>query len=168
MATPNPTPHRSPVNRPPMIGSARRPSITPGSISPGSSSKSMLPRSSTVANLFADQTLAKLLNVRSNEEEATQSRFELMRLHTKFFMASTWGGHVYSYIFLLLSIVSCFVFILQTYYEYDANLTSRGLRVMEVLGYLELILAGMFAFDWLLELFVAEHKTEYLLRYCCV
>ena len=128
------------------------------------SGNNLISRAGTVANLFADQELSKALNERSGFEETPQSFFELVRLRVKFLMASTWGGQLYRNALLVLSIVSCLFFIIQTYYEYEDHLSYRGRTVTYLLNYAELLLAGIFSFDWLLELFVAEHKTEYIFR----
>jgi hypothetical protein len=83
------------------------------------SARSASQRSASLGNLFAAQ--AKL-----DQEEQSQSILERFRLHVKFVMASSWGGQLYRNIFLLLSAVSCFFFIAQTYYKYEDYLSSRG------------------------------------------
>jgi hypothetical protein len=126
---------------------------------------SLLSRSSTLVNLFADQELNKVLSSRSDGDDSQQSMLELVRLRVKFVMASSWGGQLYRNIFLLLSALSCFFFIAQTYYKYEDHLSARGKSVSSSLNLIELVLAGMFSFDWVLELFIAEHKADHLFSF---
>lgn len=139
-----------------MMGGRNR-SLSVGSVG-------MMSRGSTIVNLFADQELAKMLNSRVDENEVQQSRLELLRLRVKFILVSTWGGQMYRNIFLLLSVISSFIFIAQTYFQYEEHLSSRGVSTSRGLNYAELLLAAMFSFDWVLDLFIAEHKTDFIFR----
>ena len=96
-----------------------------------------------------------------NVEEAKEkySQMELLRLKVKKFLTSSWAGKTYSQIMLFLSVISCLEFIYQTY------LTPRLAFERTETYYLslfELAMAGLFALDWMLSFFIADHKIMFM------
>lgn len=86
---------------------------------------SSIPRGRTVSKLFEDQALSNMLNSKV-VDEVEQSKLERFRLRCKYLLASTWGGKLYTNVFLILSVLSCVFFIVQTYYDYDDTISSRS------------------------------------------
>lgn len=155
MATPKQSLKSPGSNRPPMLGVTKNRSFSV------SAPRSMLSRSSTFSNLHE---LTKLLNSRPEEEDTQQSTLEILRLRVKYFMTATLSGLMFSYLLLFLSVVSCFFYILQTYYEYEDQLSGKDRAATQTMNYAELVLAGMFSIEWVLDLFISEHKSDFLFR----
>ena len=84
-----------------------------------------------------------------------------IRMSLKTFIMTSFVGRRYMNILLALSIFSCFQFIYQTYLDEDDETDKR---ILDFFGFLELLLAALFAFDWTLWLFLADHRLEQLLR----
>jgi hypothetical protein len=122
-----------------------------------------------------DVSIATMLE-RESEEEVTPWPEEL-RLRVKKIIATSFFGHLYVNTLLVLSILSCLQYLYSTYLES----TPRGLvipprltrhpsrltlsqRILHIFSYLELSLASLFAFDWCLNLFIADHKSEFFFR----
>lgn len=93
----------------------------------------------------------------SDFEDKHKSRMEILRLATKDFLNNTIFGLAYNQFMLAISVLSCFQFIYQTYLEGHYSL-------LQTFKKLELGIACLFLFDWVLYLFVSEHKWAYLLR----
>ncbi len=89
------------------------------------------------------------------------SQIEMTRLKVKKFLAASLLGRAYMNMMLVLSVLSCFQYIYQTYLDPSKPAEANTLRH---LASLELGLASLFGFDWCLALFVADHKSEFLKR----
>lgn len=83
---------------------------------------------------------------------------EETRVGVKKFMAFSFVGRTYENIFILLSIFSCGEFIYQTYTAYISADT------IYYFNYVELSLAVLFTWDWILCFFIADHKISHLTR----
>lgn len=110
---------------------------------------------------FDASSFAKLIdnNVSTfTDDSEKQSLIETIRLKVKKYMAASYVGKTYENILLLLSVLSCFQYIYQTYLTGDGPFQER---LVEAFSIVELFLASLFAFDWALSLFVADHKGEH-------
>ena len=93
-------------------------------------------------------------------EKQEKSFWEVLRIRAKIMVSYTWYGKLYDWFTTLLSVLSCFLFIYQTYSSaYGNDLERKQLEAIEV------ITAAIFSFDFLLSLFIADHRWEYLRRY---
>jgi hypothetical protein len=99
---------------------------------------------------------------KKEKEDSTDSFVQDVRLKLKKFIMTSFLGHRYMNILLGLSIFSCCQFIYQTYLDENNEMDKK---ILDFFGFLELILAGLFAFDWCLWLFLADDRVEQLLRY---
>jgi hypothetical protein len=101
------------------------------------------------------------------EEQASQDKTSLterIRLRTKRFLSSSVIGRSYTHLMLMLSVVSCLEFIYQTYLTTHLNFENVELAAFTIF---EMVMSGMFAFDWLLSFFIADHKLAFIGRYLC-
>ncbi len=108
---------------------------------------------------------ARLKNITANlnpEEfdDKHKSRLETLRLATKNFFTNTVMGQFYNQLILLISVLSCFQFIWQTYLG-----TNDGSELIVFFAHLELAVALVFVLDWLVLLFVADHRITFITRY---
>ena len=90
-----------------------------------------------------------------HEEEKKIDHVEMFRLKLKRSLSTTLPGRLYTAFFMFLGVVSCVQYIYQTYL--NPRLTENKLRLHD-LAVLEILLAGLFIFDWFLCLFLADHK----------
>lgn len=86
---------------------------------------------------------------------------EVFRQNLKRFMAQNSVGHCYEDFLLLLSVVSCFEYIYQTYLHRSVPSDRFILHRLDIV---EMVFAGTFAFDWCLNFFLAEHRLIFLTR----
>jgi hypothetical protein len=110
---------------------------------------------------FDASALASLIEDKSSEIEKTPY-LEVIRLKTKKYLAASFLGKVYTNSLLVLSILSCLQYIFQTYIS---GSNPDGRELLNIFSKLELCLAGLFAFDWFLNLFVADHRWEQLVSF---
>jgi hypothetical protein len=99
------------------------------------------------------------------EEEKRDSglSFDVVRIRAKKLFVNSRFGHVYEFLLLVLSFLSVGQYIYQTrYYNTTIEKGSEAARVEELLQLIEMCLAGLFGFDWLLSLFLAEVSSEFL------
>jgi voltage-gated potassium channel len=90
-----------------------------------------------------------------NQEEATKiDKLEFIRLKLKKLVNNSIPGFLYTNIMLALSIFSCLEFIVETYI-YDKELNQH-------LEKLEVFMAAIFSFDWILNFFIADHKLLFI------
>lgn len=105
-----------------------------------------------------------LSKIEDREEEVYEkSALEVLRLKLKRFLAYSIYGFIYEWSLHLLSIISCVLFIYQTYLTPEQVLSARieGVNYLEAI---EVITAGIFSFDFLVALFIADHRWEHLRR----
>ena len=87
---------------------------------------------------------------------------EERRLQVKKIMTHSKIGKYYENVVLFLSVVSCFEYIYETYLHESVAEDRHQLYALKIV---ELTFATIFAFDWCLNLFVAEHRVLYFTRY---
>ena len=107
-------------------------------------------------------------NVKEVENEVAP--LERFRLQTKAFLAYSTLGRLYDTILLVMSVISCFAFIYQTYLPINSSYSMYGTETGAALqnsrlNRLELVVASIFTVDFMLSLFIADHKVEFLRRY---
>ena len=88
---------------------------------------------------------------------------EAYRLKLNRKLASTGIGKTYTMMFLLLSAVSCAVFIFETYLTQRTH--EDRLRTFRKV---DLALVALFAFDWGLNLFLSSYRVAYTFRYVLI
>jgi hypothetical protein len=107
--------------------------------------------------------------LKKDEEEAKQEevvrqsfshQIELVRIKIKKFLSSHIIGQLYSEMLLYFSIFSTLQFVHSTYV--DITVVTDTTRVLNII---EMALAALFGFDWLLSFFIADHKLEFVTRY---
>ena len=108
---------------------------------------------------FDSSTLASSLEKISSNDNDTPM-VEIIRLKLKKLVATTFIGKLYVNILLVLSVLSCGQYIYQTYLDEEADK-----ELLAVFSVVELFLAGLFAFDWCLWLFLADHRLEQFLSF---
>ncbi len=79
--------------------------------------------------------------------------FEEYRVATKKFFTRSTYGIIYQNCLIIMSVFSCFEYIVETY---------QGENIPNSLFLLEKIFAGIFSFDWLLSFFLADHKLTHI------
>jgi hypothetical protein len=97
----------------------------------------------------------------SNDPEKTPL-MEIIRLRVKKYIATTFIGRTYVNVLLVLSVVSCVQYIYQTYLDPE---NPHDQNILGVFNVFELALAALFAFDWCLNIFIADHRWEHFFRY---
>ena len=114
---------------------------------------------------FATRTIptfkfsAALEQASAKQEEAMS--LEEWRLYIKKFFNHSKFGKYYENALILLSLISCFEYIYKTYLDRSDPHEGAQIDSLEVL---ELIFAGIFGFDWCLNMFLAEHRVLYFMR----
>ena len=73
-------------------------------------------------------------------------------------------GLYYENAFLLMSVFSCWKYIYELYLN---SAMHEHHEVLAALHVVELVLASLFTFDWLLSFFMADHKLIFCTRYAC-
>lgn len=109
-----------------------------------------------------DTSALALLLLEDNNSEEQVPYLEMLRIKTKKYLAISFVGKVYTNSLLILSILSCLQYIFQTYIS---GSQPEGKELLNIFSKLELCLAGLFAFDWLLNLFIADHRWEQLISF---
>lgn len=95
------------------------------------------------------------------EEENALSlygRYETLRLKTKKFVSTHIIGIYYNELLIYLSIFSTLQYVYSTYSSVNKSSFQKSLDS------LEMVLAALFAFDWMLSFFMADHKLDFLFR----
>jgi hypothetical protein len=153
-----------------------KPSSSSRSIYSHNSSMSMMNRTRSSRIFDMDSKYDSAIDEKSNES-ADFNFFEMVRLKIKKYFATSWFGRVYTNALLILSILSCVLYITQTYLNHSSELhlvSASNLRhksvtlLKEIISYfskIELGMAALFAFDWCLNLFIADHRMEQFLRF---
>lgn len=109
-----------------------------------------------------DEINGEFEKIPANEDvPEAKDYMEETRVAVKKFMAFSLIGRTYENIFILLSMFSCGEFIYQTYTSYISEDT------IYYFNYVELALAVLFMWDWILCYFIADHKISHLTR-CAV
>ena len=96
-----------------------------------------------------------------DEEESALSfygRYETLRLKTKKFISTNVIGIYYNELLIYLSMFSTLQYVYSTYSSENKSSFQKSLDG------LEMVLAALFAFDWMLSFFVADHKLDFLFR----
>ena len=108
-----------------------------------------------------DKINAQLDNrmVSAEEDAEKHNDLEVLRLRVKKFMTASWTGKTYSQIMLILSVISCLEFIYQTYLTPRLAFQRRQTYYLSII---ELAMSGLFAFDWVLAFFIADHKIMFM------
>jgi len=130
----------------------------------GGESKGALAVLTAAASFKTDSASDILSKIEDREEEELEkSSVEIFRLQIKRFLAYSIYGFVYEWSLHVLSIISCLIYIYQTYLspEEERNAVYGGVHYLNAI---ELITAGIFTFDFLLDLFIADHRWEHLRR----
>ncbi len=132
--------------------------VTPSSAIPSMRRSSSLDKG-MIANIEA-----KMKNMADLDEidEKHKGRLETLRLATNNFLENTLLGQTYSQLLLIISVLSSFEFIYQTYLH---GQSAKAVSWVADFSKLELGIAGLFLFDWLLQLFASANKGTYLIRY---
>lgn len=98
------------------------------------------------------------------EEEAPRTSIDLEKIRMmvkKIFVTSRFGT-VYDAALLILSFLSCIQLIYQTYLDAE---DESDMKIRESFEILEMVLAVLFGFDWLLSLFLADVKSEFFMSF---
>lgn len=88
-----------------------------------------------------------------------RSTFETYRIKMNYALYNTTIGIFYNQLVLILSTVSCFQFIYLTYTQSDNDPNSRDYTLFKNL---ELTIATILLFDWLVHFMVADNKTTFV------
>jgi hypothetical protein len=110
---------------------------------------------------FDASAFATLIDEKAALEMEKTPLIEAIRLKTKKYLAASYLGKFYTNTLLVLSVLSCVQYIFQTYIS---GSQPNGKELLNIFSKLELFLAALFAFDWALMLFVADHRWEQLMR----
>jgi len=89
----------------------------------------------------------------AKQEVVDKDHIEIFRIKVKKFMSATVFGRAYADALMVLSVLSCFQFI---YLTYDGH---EDLAMFDII---EMALAALFSFDWLLSFFMADHRVEFV------
>ena len=81
-------------------------------------------------------------------------KIEITRLRTKKFLSGHFVGRTYQETLLYLSVLSAMQYIYSTYVGENPLLDS-----------IEVAMAVLFCFDWVLSFFTADHKIEFVTRF---
>jgi hypothetical protein len=81
---------------------------------------------------------------------------EIFRIKVRKFLTQSFVGEIYNVILLFFSVFSMFEHIWQSYLTYEDNN-----ELLNQLNYVEYALASLFGLDWLLNLFVADHRLVF-------
>lgn len=118
-----------------------------------------LQRRASIKAINTSKYTAALDAVKSSQE-ADQDTFEDLRVKLKKYMSSSTFGAYYENYILFMSILSMFEFIYQTYLEDEPDKHEH----YEVLLLIQFGFAGLFIFDWCVNLFLADHRGKYITR----
>ena len=105
----------------------------------------------------------------SDDEEANnlvaQFTIEKLRMYVKKIFVTSRFGTIYDMALLILSFVSAAQLIFQTTLPPESEQSAYQKVLADSFTILEMILAVLFGFDWLLALFLAEVKSEFFLSF---
>lgn len=104
-------------------------------------------------NLFNDQF-----------DDEKRNPVEAIRLRLKVLVNNTLIGEFYNNMILLVSIFSTVHYIYQTYVEESTRQVRIKSEQWHFFRESELFFAFAFGFDWLLQLFIADHKILFITR----
>lgn len=79
-----------------------------------------------------------------------------MKLKKWYYISMT--GRLYAHVLVVLSILSCFQYIVQTYYNERDEADSK---ILEWFSIVETVMAFVFFVDWCLMYYIADHKIEF-------
>lgn len=94
-----------------------------------------------------------------NEEIDYRRMLENIKVSTKVFLDTNFFGLLYTYSILVISVLSCLEYIVQTYF--NPNKGSFDAVALQWLGEIELAIASLFLADWCLHLFIADSRFAY-------
>lgn len=97
------------------------------------------------------------------EDDKHNSALEHLRIKIKTFLVYSFYGKVYDWCLLVLSVGSCFLYINETYA--DAYTSAKTDVILE--GY-EISTAALFSFDFMVSLFVADNRLDFVRRYVSI
>ena len=100
-----------------------------------------------------EKTLGEKMASRGDFGPKNRDLLEVCRIETKKFFTRNRFGIIYQNLLIIMSVFSCFEYIVETY---------QGDNIPESLFLLEKIFAGIFSFDWLLSFFLADHKLIHI------
>lgn len=131
-------------------------------VSRGASAATLVSQSSGLDKL---KKLADSLDPTEYDDKSKNS-VEILRLKLKDFLHNNFFGGVYQMILLVLSVISVFQYIYGTYL--DTYTSQRINEVQSIMQNIELVFAGIFGFDWCLNLFLADHRRSFLTRFVMI
>lgn len=140
--------------------------VFPSTVSSNNVSSSKLPKGPSSSTLVPQNSgldkLRKLADRLDPMEldDRNKNQLELLRLRMKDFFHHHFVGGVYQMILLFLSVISVFQYIYGTYV--DNYNSPRMNRVESIMSKMELVFAGVFGFDWCLNLFLADNRISHL------
>ncbi len=97
--------------------------------------------------------------VNNRQQLDHMTTIETMRLDLKKALASSWWGHLYENIVMIISVLSTLEFIYQTYLYGDQEKSQYTVAKV-----MELSFAFLFGADWLLSFFLADHVFTFIIR----
>jgi hypothetical protein len=128
-----------------------------------SSSSKKGPGSKGESNQISDPSLKKIAenleHVNGKDEDAAKNFNERFRSFVKYLMVQSYIGQCFNWFMLVLSVLSCFEFIASTYLNVHK---PADLIIFDYLKVSELFAAVLFAFDWTIAFYIAEHKILFL------
>lgn len=95
--------------------------------------------------------------VESNEEIDNVSYYETLRFQADYFVKNSSIGYFYTQLVLWLCTLSCLQFIYSTY----TNVRTPGTQYFQLFQTLELTIASILMFDWILHFSLAQNKMKY-------
>ena len=123
-----------------------------------------LPSTSMEAQPSFNRSVKKLSDqikeLAPKEEDKSKGILEIVRINIKYFMEDTLWGRLWINMMVVLSVLSCMLYIVLTYITTD---NKSGTKSFVMFADLEIIISSMFLADWVLSLLKAENKTKFLL-----
>jgi outer membrane phospholipase A len=119
-----------------------------------------LPRRNSL-RVINTQNYTEALDAVKDGQHADEDTFEDIRVNLKKYLSTSTVGKYYDNFILFMSVFSMFEFIYATY------LDTKVAADRDEKYYLDLItlgFVGLFALDWMLSLFLADHKLTYFTR----
>ncbi len=96
--------------------------------------------------------------------DESNDSIEFLRLAVKDFLQNSLVGQIYNHCLLLMSIFSCLQFLVHTYNDEYPRSSNNNVGNGVNGDIIEFIIACIFAVDWALSLFIADHKGIFLTR----
>ena len=121
----------------------------------------------TFAGSFKEKSTAPSWDGADDDEIQEKSFAETLRIFVKAYLAYSRAGMMYEWSLLFLSIISCIQFILDTYVPIELPSGDAGMNIRTVDAaskVFEIVLSVIFTFDFLLSLFIADHRWEFFGR----